>query len=681
MSEYNLESMEGMENFDFLFNNDNTLVGHDSQKLEHSGEHGKQQSSYGFEQHSNSGMDESGQSFPVDDIGMPMLTPDASDSSRTDSNNLHAANPEYAYMSPLQMAFHQSVEGDLLQQGQNMQSMSNAEYEEEYFFTPLISPAITPQFNMNHNESGMMPNDGMNFSPLTSPALVPHSPRMFATTQMNMHVPQSYNSMSSQSHHTMHANGPPTSPVTTNSTNNASRATRSKPTKKGVMTPNASPYQQPVSKGRRKMTLHQQALQYPNLQPGSVAPAASSSVMMPPPAHAPAPINTHLSSKRADDMDHSPVTTMPPPSSLPPSFSIDRQRADNQGSGISPATPASLMNLRSGNSPNPASNGASPNSPHSNPSPTAMSNSADTVTPLPEPMIPMKSGKTSSRKRSSAPGVSPALLPSLPITSPGLGPMASPRVEPRAMTSPRALRPSAMSSSPRTLKPLISPSLKPLLPGNPSLNDAAQILASKSNYQNLREGKAQSLGISYPSNIHSGIEIRKTAHKAAEQKRRDSLKQNFESLRAEILEAAVALCKRREKERLGVCGDVDSAVESDTSNGSSDSNGESKSNDTLPTLNDIEKEVKQMSKVLLLRHSYDYILRLKCERAQRDARIDSLLKEIRNLRAKCGLAELTPEALGTLGVPEVDEKDPKGRMLELIGKASAGEDGEDDMDD
>ncbi|KAF9558534.1 hypothetical protein BGW38_009123, partial [Lunasporangiospora selenospora] len=59
-------------------------------------------------------------------------------------------------------------------------------------------------------------------------------------------------------------------------------------------------------------------------------------------------------------------------------------------------------------------------------------------------------------------------------------------------------------------------------------------LASKSNYQNILDGDHTALGLSYNTDLHSGIELRRTSHKAAEQKRRDSLKHCFEDLRQMI---------------------------------------------------------------------------------------------------------------------------------------------------
>lgn len=56
-------------------------------------------------------------------------------------------------------------------------------------------------------------------------------------------------------------------------------------------------------------------------------------------------------------------------------------------------------------------------------------------------------------------------------------------------------------------------------------------LATKSNYQNVMDGKGELLGLNYGSEFKSGLEKRRTNHKQAEQKRRDSLKASFERLK------------------------------------------------------------------------------------------------------------------------------------------------------
>ncbi len=54
-------------------------------------------------------------------------------------------------------------------------------------------------------------------------------------------------------------------------------------------------------------------------------------------------------------------------------------------------------------------------------------------------------------------------------------------------------------------------------------NDNALLLASKSNYQHILEGKYTEVGLSYPSSINYGITAKKTNHKLAEQGRRNRM--------------------------------------------------------------------------------------------------------------------------------------------------------------
>ena len=94
----------------------------------------------------------------------------------------------------------------------------------------------------------------------------------------------------------------------------------------------------------------------------------------------------------------------------------------------------------------------------------------------------------------------------------------------KSVTSSPALGP----SNPARVK--ASPELRPILPGGMSPQLTA-MLASKSNYQHIVDGTYDQLNITYPSNMTQGLETRRTSHKAAEQKRRDHLKESFEQLR------------------------------------------------------------------------------------------------------------------------------------------------------
>ncbi|KAF8943990.1 hypothetical protein BGZ47_004795 [Haplosporangium gracile] len=161
-----------------------------------------------------------------------------------------------------------------------------------------------------------------------------------------------------------------------------------------------------------------------------------------------------------------------------------------------------------------------------------------------------------------------------PMPTGGFAALISPALKPTLMPqSPLHHRGSLtgqpiLVSTARGQSLLVSPSLKPWLPGV-STTEAMARLASKSNYQNILDGDHTALGLSYNTDLHSGIELRRTSHKAAEQKRRDSLKHCFDDLRQMI-----------------------------------------------PNIVD-----KAPSKVFLLKKSFDYICSLKAEMAQRDLTI------------------------------------------------------------
>ncbi|KAG1462201.1 hypothetical protein G6F56_005566 [Rhizopus delemar] len=150
--------------------------------------------------------------------------------------------------------------------------------------------------------------------------------------------------------------------------------------------------------------------------------------------------------------------------------------------------------------------------------------------------------------------------------------------------------------TPRALKPLlISPTLRP--GPNKDEEEAERILATRSNYQNLMEGKGPALGIAFHSQIKSGLEVRRTAHKAAEQKRRDSLKEWFDKLRCEVEEGYV-------KRQKSLMSQVIQAQELEGS-------------ESLDTM-------KPLSKVLLLQYAYEYIDDLKAKLSEKDAIIQRL---------------------------------------------------------
>ncbi|GAA5806450.1 hypothetical protein HPULCUR_011984 [Helicostylum pulchrum] len=187
-----------------------------------------------------------------------------------------------------------------------------------------------------------------------------------------------------------------------------------------------------------------------------------------------------------------------------------------------------------------------------------------------------------------------------------------------AHASPRALKPLLIS-------PTLNPGLKPLpssiIPARSvhSAEDAERILATRSNYQNLMEGKGAALGIAFSTQIKSGLEVRRTAHKAAEQKRRDSLKEWFDRLRREVEDGYV-------KRQKTLMSQVIKAQELEKNN-----NNKQRSNTTDEEMEEAaavdSSAMKPLSKVLLLQYAYEYISSLKSTLEERDSTIEKLLSD------------------------------------------------------
>ncbi|CAK4030621.1 Phosphorus acquisition-controlling [Lecanosticta acicola] len=89
------------------------------------------------------------------------------------------------------------------------------------------------------------------------------------------------------------------------------------------------------------------------------------------------------------------------------------------------------------------------------------------------------------------------------------------------------------------LRPRISPSIKPLLPEGASLQSPthALLLASKSNYQNLLEGN-QLPGVHYPESLSTGLTSKRTSHKVAEQGRRNRINEALKEMQSLLPKAA-----------------------------------------------------------------------------------------------------------------------------------------------
>lgn len=132
------------------------------------------------------------------------------------------------------------------------------------------------------------------------------------------------------------------------------------------------------------------------------------------------------------------------------------------------------------------------------------------------------------------------------------------------------------------------------------------------------EGKGAALGIAFSTQIKSGLEVRRTAHKAAEQKRRDSLKEWFDRLRREVEDGYV----KRQKTLMSRVMKAQE-LEKNTSNKQQQPRGED-DDMTEAAAEEESTDLKPLSKVLLLQYAYEYIASLKNSLQERDATIEKL---------------------------------------------------------
>ncbi|KAI9499377.1 hypothetical protein BDB00DRAFT_796614 [Zychaea mexicana] len=563
------------------------------------------------------------QQHHVDYTNVPHLTPDAG--KFTSSSVLSGTNPEYM-MSPLQISTTHGVNG-LNPRPYHLDDIAGFGDDED-FLSPLESPAIAPTTitqhnNSNNNTSNIYDNNNNNnnitthnhhhhhdamattaaatndtFSPLTSPALQAVPPHHHFNQLSNEQSPESVLQQ------------------------------------KLAM---IERQQNQLRAAHRHLQGNQHTGSRNNIMPACSSSSSSSSSC-----------NSTTNGSSSSNINHSvvaatatastlPPTSMggqemlPPPSTSPSSSSSSQPPAlaAQDGRFLAPATPSLLMKLGRGTG---------------QPMPNHVSPAVDNMASLPAAMLEDNSSKNSksiSKKPTPKRRKTGRSTTAAPFTSPGLAPMAHmsprPNTDPTiaALVSPAALRPmpttAPIQSSPRALKPLISPSLQPNGKRLSAIEEqvAAAALATKSNYQNMREGKAKSLGIDFSSSFQSGVENRRSAHKAAEQKRRDTLKQSFDSLRKEIADALVEKEEELKQLQGGELEGIEGA-EGENEEGSSSSSSlsveELKSNK--------EKEVKQMSKVVLIQHSYEYILRLKAQNRNKDDELNKLREQVRSLTSQ-----------------------------------------------
>ncbi|KAH8788529.1 helix-loop-helix DNA-binding domain-containing protein [Diaporthe sp. PMI_573] len=443
-------------------------------------------------------------------------------------------------------------------------------------FTPLVSPAVTPlesQFPMD--QAFTVPN--AYFSPLTSPALHAQSDPM-AMFERGLSTATTTSSPEGMD---LEANPPPSSGPVANDM--AKKGRKTNPAKTRAR---ASVGKSPITKPQRKKTgatplMNAQTLSELTEQADKPAePQARPSKktrQMEPSGFASNSSTTGITDSENDSVSPEALSEMPPPPlpktrSAKPSPCIQPQNnatptlaptaAAPQPTGKpSPATPASLMRLPSPSSANKSNtptgsdpmasenieNFELPESVSSNSfkkptlarlatqsprirSPTAEAPSATTSSfqPLPSPVF-AKPGAAASASQS------PQLTPGSSATTPN--PRKTPQLAPRSGKKRASISSSHVSPA---LRPRISPSIKPLLPGGLRAEDSAsQLLASKSNYQNILEGNMVP-GVSYPSELSTNLTSKRTSHKIAEQGRRNRINSALQEI-ATLLPSGVVI--------------------------------------------------------------------------------------------------------------------------------------------
>ncbi|KAF8680113.1 Helix-loop-helix DNA-binding domain [Rhizoctonia solani] len=367
----------------------------------------------------------------------------------------------------------------------------------------------------------------------------------------------------------------------------AKRTPRTRPRGDSVVQPRASPLPSPHPSGTIEPVGD-----LPNSTPSPVDLSATFS--MPPPA---VPIARSSPGQEVDTIMEQPESADATPAA-----------STNGSPSLAPVTPASLMNLG-----------------HNATQPTGLRHGPDGpqlgTSDLPsETASASRDATTSSKKDKTKEANHVFKVPK--------GKVAIPKAGTSVRQSPAIL-------------PMISPAIKSGLTA-----EAIAHLSTKSNYQNTLEGRAVALGIN-PSSSNSsyGPDGRKTSHKAAEQKRRDSLKAGFDDLR--LLLPPITL---------SACAELDPGAAPPRGPPRNVPGGEDNPN-------------RAVSKLALLRFSNEWIVKLGRRVERRDSAIEELKKEIQMLREKLGPnADLPPGCDLDANIDAIEEDNEENKSARMASR-------------
>jgi hypothetical protein len=322
------------------------------------------------------------------------------------------------------------------------------------FFTPLLSPAVTPMDVLRHAENDpMVPSmDPVYFSPLTSPAL-----DRFPGSQSDTRRSQSMVGLS---------NIMPNRRIPEN-------ASEGRNVRRAPFSPNHRPPN--VRKRRTSITsLNLNATNGSQSDPSSadsVSPEPLPSASMPPPAAPRGSSSSKPYEKTANGRHQRPNPR--------------QKRSAAVSNEVSPATPSSFLNMTLQ---------PSDQRPHGPESTVTFDHGSTDASPA----TVKSAGSTPTFGPTSAgPSMGSPSFISIPSSyDPNNGPPSvnGPNNQSTRRPIRHSSRQSRSSSSSPAFKPIISPNLKPLLPGGAS-NEMVHTLAVKSNYQNILEGNHNQLGL------------------------------------------------------------------------------------------------------------------------------------------------------------------------------------------
>ncbi|KAG9124786.1 hypothetical protein FRC07_010242 [Ceratobasidium sp. 392] len=432
------------------------------------------------------------------------------------------------------------------------------------FFSPLTSPALEPSPNPVHPfrqapVSAIPSPASASFAPLPSPSFGPAS----GSSRQKRTAASEVESARKRASPIVKPTPPPKSTA-------SKRTPRIRPRGDSVAQPqpHASPFPSPHPSGAIDP-----AGDVPVSTPSPVD--ISTTLAMPPPA---VPIARAALNSDADvNMDISESAEGTPVGSA------------NGSPSLAPVTPASLMNLG-----------------HLATRPTGLMHGTKAANQA------QKTTESASSSRSSLPG-------STRSASNGSNRREKDNEQAKVVLKGKVPIAKAGTRPSSAILPMISPAIKPNTSGGLSAEDIAH-LSTKSNYQNTLEGRAAALGIasSHSTSSYSG-DGRKTSHKAAEQKRRDSLKAGFDDLR--LLLPPITL---------SACAELDPGAAPPRGPPRNVPGGEDNPN-------------RAVSKLALLRFSNEWIVKLERRVDRRNDMIEELRKEVKMLREKVGTDVDLPE--------------------------------------